>query len=204
MCRRKGFTLVEMLFVVLIAAAILVFSVPAYKRVQEKADYNAALGILLDVSNAVDSLERDLNVLSTTAISFPRSKAELSESNIWTIYKFSEDNKSHESGTFDVDTSLPWNQWLINRYKDSGNIWNKHFWGALFKFGYLKNIPNTEGYTLYVTNGEIPDTCAGTSASAGNIRACMQKSGTKNDCYKGAVVLNDGSVLRIKGSNCAN
>ncbi len=53
---RKGFTLLEVLVVVVISIVILTFSVPVYKRTQEKNRYMAAQGVLLDLANGVRML----------------------------------------------------------------------------------------------------------------------------------------------------
>ena len=53
---RKGFTLLEVLIVVLIAVVVVSFSVPAYKKTQEKNRYMAAQAVLLDLANGVRML----------------------------------------------------------------------------------------------------------------------------------------------------
>ncbi len=50
---KQGFTLVEVLVVVLIAVLITLASVPVYKRNQERARYMAASGVLLQLGTAV-------------------------------------------------------------------------------------------------------------------------------------------------------
>lgn len=190
MCKKGGFTLVEMLFVVLIAAGILVFAVPAYKRVQEKADYNTALGILLEVSNAVKSLERDLNMLSAVNISFPKDAS--------TSWNFS-NNNSTSLGSFSTSSNKPWNQWLVTQYsEDAFDGWDTYFLQALFTFGYAKPVQDTKGYSMYI-NPKAAD-CGGSLPTGGAV-SCMYKA-EASDCYKGAFVLPDGTVQRIKGSRC--
>ena len=191
MCKKRGFTLVEMLFVVLIAAGVLVFAVPAYKRVQEKANYDAALGTLLDVSNAVNSLERDLRMVSSENILFPRETG--------TMWSFS--NTLNNTGTFST-SAVAWNQELADSY-NSADDWDTQFWGALFSFGYLKPIQQTKGYNMYIINGQVPQAIGNCQAEDGTVVACMLDA-TKKGCYKGARVLSDGSVQRIKGSLCTD
>ena len=197
MYKKGGFTLVEMLFVVVIAASIMMFAVPAYKRVQEKADYNAALGILLDVNNAVNSLKRDLQMLpGADGISFPKET-----NSQWSFTK-------NTPRAFTVVNVSSWNQWLVDSYSGSGSgsaEWDSDFWGALFEFGYLKQIPDTRGYSMHIVNGSVPSGIAdcGENVPDGlTVSACVLKDGTKNDCYKGARILSDGSVQRIKGADC--
>lgn len=48
---RKGFTLLEVLVVVMIAAVVTMFAVPAYKKAQDKNRFMAATGVLVDLAN---------------------------------------------------------------------------------------------------------------------------------------------------------
>ena len=180
MCRKYGFTLVEVLFVVLIAAGVIAFAIPAYKRVQERSDYNAAMGTLLDIGNAVNSLKRDLKTSTNTNVTFPTG----------TNTSF---NITTATGSFPTSTTGAWNQWLVS------NMTNDRFVGALFKFGYLKPIKTTKGYTFYVITGS-PTVC---SSKCQGAVACMCKTGTKNGCYYGAKLLKGGKIERLKdGTNC--
>ncbi len=197
--RKYGFTLVEVLFVVIIAAGVLAFAMPAYKRMQERSDYNAALGNLLDVGNAVNALKRDLKVVKGASVSFPTSAA------FW---------NATQNGSFTQDvTGTTWNKWLVGHADSSAN-WNTQFWGALFTFNYLKPLQNKKGYSFYVLTpgGNTNSICSGrckTSKGDGSnssVMACMCKSGTKNGCYFGAVMLTDGNVERITAdsTSCKN
>lgn len=55
----KGFTLIEVLIVVVIAVVVTMFSVPAYKKSQDRARYMSASGTLMDLANAVRMLRED-------------------------------------------------------------------------------------------------------------------------------------------------
>ena len=59
MQKRNGFTLLEVLIVVVIAVSVAAFAVPAYKKTQEKNKYLAAQGVLLDLGTAVRALRAD-------------------------------------------------------------------------------------------------------------------------------------------------
>lgn len=192
MHKKQGFTLVEMLFVVLIAAGILVFSVPAYKRVQERGKYNAALGTLLDINNAVTALKQDLKMSTGKSVTFPASTS---------TSKAIQFSGSTNADLFALNVT-DWNKGLSDAYSTS-ETWNNYFMGALFKFGYLKPLTNTSNYSFYVIKGNATTVCNSkcrTSETGKNVVACMCNSTT--GCYKGAIVLNDGSVQRIKGSAC--
>ena len=60
MNNKKGFTLLEILIVVVIAASVLLFAVPAYKRTQDKSVFTAAQGVLIELRSAVQSVRQDL------------------------------------------------------------------------------------------------------------------------------------------------
>ena len=56
---RGGFTLVEVLAVVVIAVLVTMFAVPSYRRAQERNRYLAATGVLMDMGNAARMLHAD-------------------------------------------------------------------------------------------------------------------------------------------------
>lgn len=177
---KRGFTLVEVLFVVIIAAGVMAFAMPAYKRMQERANYNAALGTLLDIGNAVNSLKRDLKANTGVSITFPNSSS----------YAITTSSVVFPS----TEVSGSWNQWLVSNMSDD------RFVGALFTFKYLKPIQNTKDYNFFVVNGNA-SVCSG--KCQGDVVACMCKSGTTYGCYYGAKLLSDGKVERLKeGTNC--
>ncbi len=60
MQKRNGFTLLEVLIVVVIAVSVAAFAVPAYKKTQEKNKYLAAQGVLLDLGTAVRAIRAEL------------------------------------------------------------------------------------------------------------------------------------------------
>ena len=61
MKQQKGFTLLEVLIVVVIAVSVAAFSVPAYKKMQDRNRYMAAQGVLIDVGSAIRSFQLDAN-----------------------------------------------------------------------------------------------------------------------------------------------
>lgn len=60
MQKRNGFTLLEVLIVVVIAVSVAAFALPAYKKTQEKNKYLSAQGVLLDLGTAVRALRADV------------------------------------------------------------------------------------------------------------------------------------------------
>lgn len=62
---RGGFTLLEVLIVVVIAVLVTMFAVPSYRKAQERNRFMAATGVLMDIGNAARMLheaEPDLNI----------------------------------------------------------------------------------------------------------------------------------------------
>jgi len=57
---KAGFTLAEMLIVVMIAAAVVIWAIPSFKKAQSRARFDAARGFLIDLGNAVQSFREDL------------------------------------------------------------------------------------------------------------------------------------------------
>ncbi len=58
--RKKGFTLLEVLIVVVIVVSVATFGVPAYKKAQERNKYLAAQGVLIDLGNGLRMLQAQL------------------------------------------------------------------------------------------------------------------------------------------------
>ena len=69
---QKGFTLLEVLIVVVIAVSVAAFAVPAYKKSQDRNRYMAAQGALIDLGNGVRALRADLAV-DAPSKAFPTS-----------------------------------------------------------------------------------------------------------------------------------
>lgn len=72
---KKGFTLLEVLIVVVIAVSVAVFAVPAYKKTQDKNRYLAAQGVLMDLGNGLRTLQAE-------GYAFPTSAQQVTSSNM--------------------------------------------------------------------------------------------------------------------------
>ena len=169
---------------------------------QERANYNAALGTLLDINNAVNSLKQDLKISTNVSVDIPGDT---------TSYV-----KYGSAGTAPADTSdvakgkISWNQYVVNQ---EGTNLTKAFMWALHEFKYLKPIQNTKGYDFYILKqsgsssfikckvGEVKGTACMYRA---NVSVVPDADSLKKDCYIGAVVLQDGSIKRLKGKDCKN
>ncbi len=85
--RRGGFTLVEVLVVVVIAVLVTMFAVPSYRKAQERNQYLAATGVLIELGNAVRMLHEDnpsisYSSLFTSNASWTECPDELTSSNV--------------------------------------------------------------------------------------------------------------------------
>ncbi len=78
MHKKNGFTLLEVLIVVVIAVSVAAFALPAYKKTQEKNKYMAAQGILLDLGSAVRAVRADMS-----SGSFPSGSSPVQVTTSW-------------------------------------------------------------------------------------------------------------------------
>ena len=68
--RKGGFTLLEVLTVVIIAILVTLFAIPVYKKSQTKNNYLAASGVLVDLANAARMLQEEYPTLSLESVGF--------------------------------------------------------------------------------------------------------------------------------------
>lgn len=187
---RKGFTLLEMLVVVVIAGSVLLFAVPAYKRMQDKNAFTSAQGVLMELRSAVLALRQDL-ALSPSSYSFPgTSPLQLDAS--WQNENFGGYAVILQTSVQDLDTDKLKNALFIKKY-----IQPIHFDSGTSKF---------RNYDFYIC-----PTTASTAACCGNnknVVACMQDT---NRCsratkgfYYGARILTDGTIEQFSDTNCIN
>lgn len=71
--QKKGFTLVEVLTVVLIAAMVVLFAIPNYRKSQDKNRYLTASGVLMELGNGVNMLREDFPEVELTSDPVTRS-----------------------------------------------------------------------------------------------------------------------------------
>ncbi len=183
--KKTGFTLVEVLFVLVIVAAVMAFAVPSYKRTKDRAAYDAATGILVDLGNAVQAMKRDLTMqgYSFSTYPFPASGY-------------------HKEVTGDESVSDVESQTLKSFLSVStAATRDTRFVGSLFTFGYMEPF-TAKGYNYYVIRSTSATVC-NTKCRVSGVVACMCKSTLNNsDCYYGAAFLNTGDVKRLEGSSC--
>ena len=76
--RKKGFTLLEVLIVMVIIASLFSFAFPAYKKAQDRNKYLNARGVLEDLGFAVRELQANLTQADPSR-AFPDTSAVLLE-----------------------------------------------------------------------------------------------------------------------------
>lgn len=69
----KGFTLIEVLTVVLIGALVVLFAIPNYRKSQDKNRYLTASGVLMELGNGVNILREDFPGVDLTSDSVTRT-----------------------------------------------------------------------------------------------------------------------------------
>lgn len=174
MANKRGFTLVEILVVVVIALSVMAFAVPAFKKTQERSRYLAAKGILLDLGSAVVSMQSAMSMEGGG--SFPSSKTQITDA-------------------ISGETSY---LGQLKDYSSDGDLAK-----AMFSRKYLNPIPfdigkNTyKGYSFYACSSSVfkcPD--SGLVCCTSKSVACMCNQSVSAQ-YKNLYVLADGRT----GSN---
>ena len=194
--QKRGFTLLEILIVVIILASVLAFALPAYKRTQDRNLYTAATGVLIDLGNAVQNFQTDLATFANPA-TFPTTCEKTQ--NEW-------QHPATVSGTFYYEQA---------QFADLHDMQDHLFPYSLFVRNYIQPIPYDYCTLAYSTCGSS-DACVykgyifylcpvdGSSSDAccdGDTVACMQLSPdvtrATGGLYKGARYLRDGTLEQI-------
>ena len=188
MHRKYGFTLVEMLFVVIIAGAVVAMSIPAYKRAQERARYNAALGQLGSIGGAVQGLNRDLVMDGMGSMDGTG------------IFPFTESFQITKIVSAGVESGETLRETLAD--KDNAGR-NQVFLGALFQDNrYLLSSITLDSEYQYWAVQNTNSACSGTCNNNGTLICMCKATSNENDCFYGARYLRDGMVQRIRLSGC--
>ncbi len=140
---KKGFTLVEILIVVVILASVVAFGVPSYRKAQVRARFNAALGTLTQLGGGINNLYSDILTYSGNTWTYA-----LEEETLLTTPTF-------VAGAFDSDIrDLSLTKWGQDGILPDGLNWNKAFVLALVGREYMP-LPRLEGVES-TTAKEIP------------------------------------------------
>lgn len=183
--KKTGFTLVEVLFVLVIVAAVMAFAVPSYKRTKDRAAYDAATGILVDLGNAVQAMKRDL-MMQNYPYNFPTSA-------------------NYQEFPGSVSTIINPAEKTLRQYiesRPSSSEKDNAFKHALYIFNYLEPV-YPKNYKYYVVRNNVSANICNSKCTASNLIVCMCKPDySASDCYYGAMFLSTGDVKRLEGSSC--
>ena len=189
---KKGFTLMEMLFVLVIAATIVAFAVPAYKRSKERAKYEAATGILMDLGSGTVLLLQDMH-------HYPGS-ASSTVSSFLSFNSFYHMPKS-AVGLDPLPSGKTIKQFIL---EDPAKKFD-HFASAMFNGGYIEPFDGKTDYEFYLNYGYRPEVC--NNKCWGQFCMCLpdDKVNADNACFYGAKMgANDKTITRIKHASCPN
>lgn len=170
--KKSGFTLLEVLIVVVIAVSVAAFAVPAYKKTQEKNKYLAAQGVLLDLGTAVRAVRAELS-----SGKFPSGSSPAQVTASW-----------HSTGTPASEITSSNAHYEIFR--------RKHMEPIPFDSG-----SSYKGFVFYVCPQDTASSSACCGGSS-DVVACMYNSSlgagsaTKGQYYS-ARFLQDGSLKRV-------
>ena len=191
MLLKRGFTLVEMLFVVIIAATALALALPSYKSMRERGKFQAASGQLIDLGSAVEAITRDL-AMQGVSVTVGASAA-----------------LPFDGGYFLASSSTPYSLKTKVLEAAAGKPREEQVLKALMHFGYLKKfLPNGFNYYVLTNTSANSTNCRSTATSPltdGTLVACMIKpSPANNDCFAGARYYKGGRFETIRMANCKN
>lgn len=158
----------EMLIVVIIAAAVAVMAVPSYNKTRDRVRYDEAKGLLIDLGMAVQSLQGDLAVKGKV---YPSANISFTSS-------YQNDDLSSYEGVATVDLN-------------NDTLWTK----ALFAREYMPKVQFDSGGSTY---HQYSFTICKEGSTSGCCNAstvvCMSGGSEK---YQGARYLTDTSIALI-------
>lgn len=181
---QRGFTLLEVLVVVVIALSVAVFAVPAYKKTQDLNNYTAAQGVLLDLGSAVRSMQMDLSSAGKED---------------WPL-----DNSVQVTSTWQDTTNTTYKD-IVSNHKTVAELDSTAYPYALFAT-YMTPIPFTDntykGFKFYICpankrSSSTTDCCN----KDPDVVACMLYSGSTRPTgnqYYGAMFKKDAAMYRLE------
>lgn len=166
---RKGFTLLEVLIVVVIAVSVAAFAVPAYKKTQDRNRFLAAQGVLIDLGNGLKMLQADLD------FSYPNSATRVQTS--WQTTALSNDALLTSRN---AHIALFSRKYMSPIPFDSANT---------YKGYYFSLCPEDKASSFYC--------CQSDSEVVACMYDLSYSSRPSKGLYYGAVFLRDGSIKQI-------
>ncbi|MBR3631746.1 MAG: type II secretion system protein [Elusimicrobiaceae bacterium] len=159
---RKGFTLIEVLTVVLIGALVVLFAIPNYRKSQDKNRYLTASGVLMELGNGVNIVREDFPGVDLTSGSVTRGAV-----------FYSGTSPSFEVGSGESVTGTTVISWLVyNNYLTSFPIDNSGQY-----LGYRFAISTTGAANCSCNTGEAVACMTGSNANSSYTCAWVDKSG---------------------------
>ena len=198
MWRKKGFTLVEVLFVLVIALGIAAYAVPNYRRSQERSRYEAALGLLTTYGNAISAMERDMESDGYN-FTFPRT----------TTYFQIPPTTVNTTGV-QIGSVEQWTDIVGLRNIGNASNANRAFMWAMLKYKYAEKLPSTDsGYSFYAIGTNTASICGGNckqnQAGGSPVMMCMcQNTTNSTGCYYGARMLRNGRIEKFVKSGSSS
>ena len=188
MQRERGFTLLEVLVIVVIALSVTVFAVPAYKKTQDLNNYSAAQGVLLDLGSAVRNLQMDVH---------SAGKAD------WPLDTSIQVTSSWQDTTNTVYQDIAATHKTVAEINDPTN-----YRYALFAT-YMAPIPFTsnmyKGFKFYICPANKASTSTTDCCNKDEeVVACMLYAGSARatgNQYYGAMFKRDASLYRLEKNN---
>ena len=200
MWRKKGFTLVEVLFVLVIALGIAAYAVPNYRRSQERSRYEAALGLLTTYGNAISTMERDMESDGYN-FTFPMT----------TTYQIPP-TTVNTTGV-QIGSVEQWTDIVGLRNIGNASNANRAFMWAMLKYKYAEKLPSTDsGYSFYAIGTNTASICGGNckqnQAGGSPVMMCMCQNSTESarstGCYYGARMLRNGRIEKFVKSGSSS
>ena len=201
MKKRAGFTLLEVLVVVVIVISISAFAVPAYKKAQEHNKYLAAKGVLMSVGSAMQALRGDLANAGRDIEKI--GLRQLGSQHLRGVVATAE-GAQDLSDCCDPVQNSDWMGYLLFGRKYLSPI---AFDGLPDSY----TVHTYKGYYIYLCSlkGNANSTCCKANKSENKIACIKKRASKKMDCvnadYPGAYVAEDGTVVDFgKGTTLAN
>ena len=191
MRKGAGFTLVEILIVVVVIVTVAAFGVPAYKKAQTRSAYMGAKGVLMQIGGALDAFRADLRTYNkagassvdmTGRVNYAAQEAAFVTSKTYFNRQFTDDQ----------------DPFMIGFYSWPANLFGRGYLEPLFPSatGSAKHASTYNGYGFYIcptVSGSSTACCVNKPSGA---IACMrlEGSGCSTSNYPGAFYYEGGIV----------
>lgn len=185
---KRGFTLVEMLFVVIIAAGALALALPSYKSMRERGKFQAASGMLIDLGSAVESITRDLSMQGVTVAVGASGPL---------VYNKDTYEAPPNNSTYSLKT------WV--NAASAGKNREERVLKSLLPFGYIKKFQGQGNFSYYVLTDTTTTSGVLNNCKFSGVVACMIKPNPDSkDCFAGARYHKGGRFETIRMPSCKN